>query len=292
MEPLPVERIVAALPRGAGRARARTAGSPPRSAIMTTDTVPKGASRRVDDRRRAGDGHRHREGRRHDPSRTWRRCSRSWPPTRRSPPTARATLAREVADVSFNGATVDGDTSTNDSFVIAATGQAPIAPISARERSAPRARCARRSRTSRSSSRRRSCATARARPSSSRSASKAAATVDECRRVAFAHRALAAREDRVLRLRPQPRPHRVRDRQRGAARSRSGAACRSGSTTCWSSSAAAARASYREEDGQRVMKQDEITVRVDLGRGKRGGDRVDLRLLARLRHRSTPTTAS
>ena len=26
-------------------------------------------------------------------------------------------------------------------------------------------------------------------------------------------------------------------------------------------------ASYREEDGQRVMKQDEITVRVALGRG-------------------------
>ena len=25
--------------------------------------------------------------------------------------------------------------------------------------------------------------------------------------------------------------------------------------------------SYREEDGQRVMKQDEITVRVELGRG-------------------------
>jgi glutamate N-acetyltransferase/amino-acid N-acetyltransferase len=25
---------------------------------------------------------------------------------------------------------------------------------------------------------------------------------------------------------------------------------------------------YREEDGQRVMKQDEITVRVDLGRGQ------------------------
>ena len=27
-------------------------------------------------------------------------------------------------------------------------------------------------------------------------------------------------------------------------------------------------ASYREEDGQRVMKQDEIAVRVDLGRGQ------------------------
>ena len=37
-----------ALPAARDRARAPTAGSPPRSAIMTTDTVPKGASRRVD----------------------------------------------------------------------------------------------------------------------------------------------------------------------------------------------------------------------------------------------------
>ena len=44
-------------------------------------------------------------------------------------------------------------------------------------------------------------------------------------------------------------------------------ACRSGSTTCWSSKPAARAASYREEDGQRVMKGDEITVRVALGRG-------------------------
>jgi glutamate N-acetyltransferase/amino-acid N-acetyltransferase len=44
-------------------------------------------------------------------------------------PALLATLARDVADVSFNCATVDGDTSTNDSFVIAATGRAPIAPL-------------------------------------------------------------------------------------------------------------------------------------------------------------------
>ena len=63
------------------------------------------------------------------------------------------------------------------------------------------------------------------------------------------HRAFAAREDGVLRLRPESRAHRLRDRQRGSARSRSVARCRSGSTTCWWSSAAAARACYREEDG-------------------------------------------
>ncbi len=35
-------------------------------------------------------------------------------------------LLREAADESFNGITVDGDTSTNDSFILAATGQAGV----------------------------------------------------------------------------------------------------------------------------------------------------------------------
>ena len=35
------------------------------------------------------------------------------------------------------------------------------------------------------------------------------------------HRAFAARQDRVVRVRPQPRPHRLRDRQRRGARPRS-----------------------------------------------------------------------
>ena len=39
-------------------------------------------------------------------------------------------LTREVADLSFNCITVDGDTSTNDSFIVAATGQAGHATIS------------------------------------------------------------------------------------------------------------------------------------------------------------------
>jgi glutamate N-acetyltransferase/amino-acid N-acetyltransferase len=38
-------------------------------------------------------------------------------------------LVREVADASFNRVTVDGDTSTNDSFVLIATQQAGHAPI-------------------------------------------------------------------------------------------------------------------------------------------------------------------
>jgi glutamate N-acetyltransferase/amino-acid N-acetyltransferase len=38
-------------------------------------------------------------------------------------------LAAEIADASFNRVTIDGDTSTNDSFVLAATGRAALRPI-------------------------------------------------------------------------------------------------------------------------------------------------------------------
>lgn len=41
------------------------------------------------------------------------------------------TLSRRVADASFNRISIDGDTSTNDAFVLIATGQATMAPIAA-----------------------------------------------------------------------------------------------------------------------------------------------------------------
>jgi glutamate N-acetyltransferase / amino-acid N-acetyltransferase len=44
-----------------------------------------------------------------------------------------AGLAKEVADESFNCVTIDGDTSTNDSFVIIATGKATMPAITSRE---------------------------------------------------------------------------------------------------------------------------------------------------------------
>jgi glutamate N-acetyltransferase/amino-acid N-acetyltransferase len=37
-----------------------------------------------------------------------------------------ASLTREIADLSFNAITIDGDTSTNDSFIIMATGQSSV----------------------------------------------------------------------------------------------------------------------------------------------------------------------
>ena len=44
-----------------------------------------------------------------------------------------ATLVHQVADASFNAVTIDGDTSTNDSFVLLATQRAPLSPIERRD---------------------------------------------------------------------------------------------------------------------------------------------------------------
>ncbi len=107
--------------------------------------------------------------------------------------------------------------------------------------------------------------------------------VAECDRVARAIAHLAAGQDRVLRVRSEPRPHRLRDRQRRRGRSRSGTRVVLARRRRWSSIAAAAPASYREEDGQRVMEQarDRGARRARARRCERHG--VDVRSLARLR---------
>jgi len=127
MEPLPVAKIVAALPaahaaRGADRWFAAV------SAIMTTDTVPKGASRRVavDGTPVTVTGIAKGSGMIHPDMATMLSLVATDAPIASA---VLAELTREIADLSFNCATVDGDTSTNDSFVVAATGKAPMPPI-------------------------------------------------------------------------------------------------------------------------------------------------------------------
>jgi glutamate N-acetyltransferase/amino-acid N-acetyltransferase len=99
------------------------------SAIMTTDTVPKGASRRVT----VGDvpvtitGIAKGAGMIHPDMATMLSFIATDAPIAGG---LLATLTCGIADVSFNCATIDGDTSTNDSFVLVATGRAPMAPIS------------------------------------------------------------------------------------------------------------------------------------------------------------------
>ncbi len=124
MEPLPLERLLAGLPAAIARL-APDQWLAAAESIMTTDTVPKAASLRVD----VGaatvtiTGIAKGAGMIRPDMATmlgfiatdagvapslWRR------------------LVRQVADSSFNRITVDGDTSTNDSFVMIATGRAGV----------------------------------------------------------------------------------------------------------------------------------------------------------------------
>jgi len=127
MEPLPLPKIVAALPA----ARATLAADHwlrGVSAIMTTDTVPKGASRRVavDGVTVTVTGIAKGAGMIHPNMATMLSFVATDAPIGAA---LLPGLTRAIADVSFNCATVDGDTSTNDSFVVVATGRAPLPPI-------------------------------------------------------------------------------------------------------------------------------------------------------------------
>jgi glutamate N-acetyltransferase/amino-acid N-acetyltransferase len=127
MEPLPVDRIIAALP-------AAHAGLSPRHwhaavrAIMTTDTVPKAASRRIDvgGAQVTVTGMAKGAGMMAPNMATMLGFVATDAPL--TQPLLHA-LAVEIADASFNRITIDGDTSTNDSFVLIATGRASMAPI-------------------------------------------------------------------------------------------------------------------------------------------------------------------
>jgi len=121
-EPLPVDRLVAALPAAvAGRSEQGWAAAA--RGILTTDTVPKGASRRIE-----VEGH----------TLTITGIAKGAGMIRPDMATMLAFIATDAAlgqpalqrclgaatEQSFNRITVDGDTSTNDACVLMATGQA------------------------------------------------------------------------------------------------------------------------------------------------------------------------
>ena len=128
MEPLPVDRIVAGLPAAIADAAA-VQWAKAAEGIMTTDTVPKAASVQV----QIGGKTVSVTG-----------ISKGAGMIRPNMATMLGflatdaaiaadllpALARELADGSFNRITIDGDTSTNDSFVVVATHQAGNAAIS------------------------------------------------------------------------------------------------------------------------------------------------------------------
>ena len=124
LEPLPVDRLIQALPRAVDDVRADNWLAAAHS-IMTTDTQPKIASRRLE----IG-GH----------TVTVTGISKGAGMIRPNmatmlgfvatdawlPPELLQPLVRWLADRSFNRITVDGDTSTNDSYTVMATGQSGL----------------------------------------------------------------------------------------------------------------------------------------------------------------------
>ncbi len=127
MEALPLQRLIDGLPAAAARLAPgnwRDAAE----AIMTTDTVPKAAScsRVIDGCTVAVTGIAKGSGMIHPAMATmlgYVATDAAVAPALLGP------LVRRVADVSFNAITVDGDTSTNDAFVLIATGRASMRPI-------------------------------------------------------------------------------------------------------------------------------------------------------------------
>ncbi|MBH9553250.1 bifunctional glutamate N-acetyltransferase/amino-acid acetyltransferase ArgJ [Inhella gelatinilytica] len=137
METLPVERIEAGLD-AAVSAAAPTQWFEAAQAIMTTDTLPKAASRQLQI-----------EGRTVTLTGIAKGAGMIRPNMATMlgfiatdacvAPALMNALAREAADASFNRITVDGDTSTNDSFVVIATQRAGHTPITALDSAAAQA---------------------------------------------------------------------------------------------------------------------------------------------------------
>ncbi|WP_416401652.1 bifunctional glutamate N-acetyltransferase/amino-acid acetyltransferase ArgJ [Alicycliphilus denitrificans] len=263
MEPLPVERIAAALPAALADAQpahwARAA-----EGIMTTDTVPKAFGTQV----RIGGATVSVTG-----------ISKGAGMIRPNMATMLGFLAtdaciapdlvrdlvRDLAEQSFNRITIDGDTSTNDSFVLMATHKAAHAPITSLDSPEGRALKAALLQVAQQ--------LAQAIVRDGEGATKfitvrveGGRTAGECRQVAYAiaHSPLV----KTAFFASDPNLGRIL-----AAVGYAGIADLDQTLIdlylddVHVAVQGGRNPQYREEDGQRVMKQQEVTVRVVLGRG-------------------------
>ena len=263
MEPLPVDRIVAGLPAAIADAQpahwARAA-----EGIMTTDTVPKAASAKA----MVG-----------GVEVTITGISKGAGMIRPNMATMLGFLATdakvdqavmkqlafELAEGSFNRVTIDGDTSTNDSFIVIATNKAANAPVTALDSVDGQALKAAMLGVARQ--------LAQAIVRDGEGATKfitvqveGGKTTAECRQVAYAiahsplvKTAFFASDPNLGRILAAVGYAGIEDLDQTKIDlylDDVHVAVNGGRNP-----------SYREEDGQRVMKQAEITVRVNLGRG-------------------------
>jgi glutamate N-acetyltransferase/amino-acid N-acetyltransferase len=274
LEHLPVERLIAGLPAACADL-APDHWHDAAHAIMTTDTVAKAASRRVTSA---------------DYQLTVTGISKGAGMIRPNmatmlgfvatdagiAPALLQALAKDAADVSFNCITVDGDTSTNDSFVIIATGASGCMINSESSAHWPALRDAVIAVAQE---------LAQAIVRDGEGATKfitvkvgAGATVQECRLVAYAighsplvKTAFFASDPNLGRILAAIGYAGIADLDAAGVRvwlgtSDKNADKNSGEEVLVSENGGRAN-SYREDDGARIMQAKEITVRVDLGRG-------------------------
>ena len=273
LEHLPVERLIAGLP-AAQADLAADHWHAAAHAIMTTDTVAKAASRRI-----AGA----------DCQVTVTGISKGAGMIRPNmatmlgfvatdagiAPALLQKLAKDAADASFNCITVDGDTSTNDSFVVISTGASGCMIDSESSSHWPAVREAVIGVAQE---------LAQAIVRDGEGATKfitvkvgAGGTADECRLVAYAighsplvKTAFFASDPNLGRILASIGYAGIGDLDAERVKVWLGSGVGNDFDEVLVSESGGRAASYREEDGARIMKEAEITVRVDLGRGAAG----------------------
>ncbi len=263
MEPLPVDRIIAGLPAAIADAQAEH-WFKAAEGIMTTDTQPKAYSTqaKVGGVTVSVTGISKGAGMIRPNMATMLGFMAT---DARVAPGLMAQLARDLAEGSFNRVTVDGDTSTNDSFVVIATNKAAHAEITSWDSAEGQALKAAMLQVARL------CAQAIVRDGEGATKFitvqvEGGKTAEECRLVAYAiaHSPLV----KTAFFASDPNLGRIL-----AAVGYAGIADldQTGIDLYLDDVHVALKGgrnpAYREEDGQRVMKQSEITVRVLLGRG-------------------------
>jgi len=263
MEPLPVERLVAALPQALARLRP-DGWFDAAHAIMTTDTLPKAVSRglMLDGRQVAVTGIAKGAGMIKPNMATMLGFVATDAAVK---PALLQALVRDVADQSFNCVTVDGDTSTNDSFVLIASGASGMAPIA----SAADPRFAPLREALVAVARELAQAIVRDGEGATKFIEirvEGARSRDEARQVgyAIAHSPLVktaffASDPNLGRILAAVGNSGVADLDAGRVQLHL--------NDVWVARDGGRHPDYREEDGQRVMKGAEILVRVELGRG-------------------------
>lgn len=263
MEPLPVDRLVAGLPAAIDRLGPGH-WLEAAEAIMTTDTQPKAVSRRVDLGGKTitvtgiakGAGM----------IRPNMATMLGFVATDAAiAPSLMAQLTRTAADRSFNRITIDGDTSTNDSFVLIASGRGGAPRIDSASAPAYAAVAGAIEAVA--------LQLAQAIVRDGEGATKfievrveQARTEEEAARIAYAvahsplvKTAFFASDPNLGRILAAVGYAGVDDLDTRLVQMHL--------DDVWVVSNGGRRSEYREEDGQRVMKQSEITIRLQLGRG-------------------------